>query len=127
MSIESNKLQAELNRKKYRIPPSIKLIDRVIKKLKITDAEFERVFGLHRSSIGHARMGIRKIPAHSWHIFYEKITIKITPRSFTKRKKVENKSTINSTTNLKLPDVSKNPADTPDSLLDSLIKRQSPK
>lgn len=73
MNVEELREISDKNRAKYLKAPSILEIDTFIKELQVSDAQFERFFGMPFNTMGVVRNGQRKLPAKYWHIVYEKI------------------------------------------------------
>lgn len=58
---------------KYLKPPSLAEIDAFVKELGITDAQFERYYGIPFRMMGKVRNGSKPFPKKYWHFVYEKI------------------------------------------------------
>lgn len=109
------------NEKKYIVPPSIETIEKVIKSLKISESKFEKLFGLFNGCISHVRMGVKRLPPRHWHLFYEKISIEIVPKTTLKRKKPQEEATPKPTPSSKNDVSTSKNIDTLDPLLNEML------
>src|SRR5687767_12191504 len=56
---------------KYKVPPTVEMINQVVEASGLTDTKFEFVHDMYKRSIKQARRGYRQIPIQHWHLFYE--------------------------------------------------------
>lgn len=59
------------NNKKYTGPPTIEIIESVVTKFNVSEAQFERFFGLSYGTIKKVRFGERDMPSKYWHFFFD--------------------------------------------------------
>lgn len=59
------------NSYKYLKAPTIEQIEAVVEKTGVSEAQFERVYGLYDGCICHVRIGFKPLPAKHWHLFLE--------------------------------------------------------
>lgn len=58
------------NGRKYKNPPSLELVNRVIKAHGISIAKFQLLYGIADTTIKKFKSGRRNLPVTVWHIFY---------------------------------------------------------
>lgn len=66
---------AQINRAKYRYPPTIEDVNRTLERYNMSARRFEKFFGLGERSINN--MKYRGIPVWTWHIWLEDIEVTI--------------------------------------------------
>lgn len=60
------------NNTKYLNPPTLQLIDSVIKRFGVSESQFERFFGIPKGTIKNIRYeSDRMLPSKFWHLFYD--------------------------------------------------------
>lgn len=64
---------AKQNRLKYLKAPPLEQILEFVKELEVTEAQFERFYGIPAKTISQIKVGNTPLPAKFWHIVYEKI------------------------------------------------------
>jgi hypothetical protein len=82
-------------------PPTIEIIDAVIKKHNISETRFEDFYGIYFGCIRQVRMGIRSMPVQHWHLFFDtpqspdsRPASKSTPKQPNKRTKAKPNSKL---------------------------------
>lgn len=71
--MKEGKTIGEINTKKYMYPPEWPKIQDFINELGISFNHFERFYHLPYNTICQVKAGSRELPAHFWHIIYERI------------------------------------------------------
>lgn len=86
------------NEKKYVHPPDWETIRKFIKKLKVSMAKFERLYGIPQGIIRSVKAGYKPLPVRYWHIIYDRVpppmVVKEAERLIKKANKAENVSKI---------------------------------
>lgn len=72
MSIQEQRQLADANKAKYLKAPTFAAIESFIKELDVSDAQFERFFGIPSNTLTQVKRGDKRLPARFWHIIYEK-------------------------------------------------------
>jgi hypothetical protein len=62
------------NKYKYLKAPTIEQIEAVVAKAGVSDAQFERHYGLYDGCLSHVYMGLKPMPAKYWHLFFDPAT-----------------------------------------------------
>lgn len=64
---------AEINKKKYLIPPSWEQIESFINELGVKMYHFEKFYHIAFNTLTQVKAGSRQLAAEHWHIIYERI------------------------------------------------------